>query len=99
MERAADHGDTAAFLEADDEFHATLSRVATLPTVEDFLSRLRALTRLEATGQGVGHERLKQLQDVHARIIDLLTGPTARRRALTDELARCTDLCLGERET
>lgn len=99
MERAADHEDTVALLEADDEFHAALSRAAAVPTVEDFLSRLRALTRLEVAGRGLPHERLKQLQDVHSRILDHLVNRTGRTRGLVDELDRCVDLCLDRPET
>jgi hypothetical protein len=68
-----------------------------LPIVEEFLARLRALTRLEIAGHELALEQLKELQDVHARIIDRLTETTIRRgAAVTDDLARCTDLCLAE---
>jgi GntR family transcriptional regulator, rspAB operon transcriptional repressor len=96
MQRAADHGDATAFLEADEEFHVALSEAASVPTVEDFLSRLRALARLAVAGRELGLDRLKELQEVHGRIVDLLADrATGRRRALTQELARCTELSLA----
>jgi DNA-binding GntR family transcriptional regulator len=90
MQRSAKKRDVSGFFDADDEFHAALSAAASVSTVEDFLSRLRALSRLEAMAHEFGPKRLAELHALHARIVDVLADRRAgRSRALADELDQC----------
>jgi GntR family transcriptional regulator, rspAB operon transcriptional repressor len=92
MTRAAVHGDAAGFLEADDEFHAALSRASAMTTVEEFLARLRSLSRLAAMTGEPQQALLAEVGAAHERIIDLLAARGPRRgRQLATELGRCAD--------
>ena len=97
MGRAASRGDTAAFLEADDEFHHVLSKSAGATTVEDFLSRLRSLMRLEAMARSLRSDHMAELEKTHERVVDLLTGrDSGRGRAIAAELARCAESVIAD---
>lgn len=94
MARAIRHKDLQSFLDADDEFHSAIASTAEMPTVEEFLARLRALTRLAAVPlagwAGV------DLPGLHGEVIDVLAKNTGlRARPLTALLARCTDVLTG----
>lgn len=91
MARALRRDDLQAFLDADDDFHALLSSAARMPTIEELLARLRALSRLAAspgtTSKGA------ELLRVHTRVIELLARQRGQRaRPATALLARCMEL-------
>jgi DNA-binding GntR family transcriptional regulator len=91
MTRAVRKSDLHAFLDADDEFHTAISSAADMPTIEEFLSRLRALTRLAASPTAVAGD--SDLPDLHGEVVRLLASETGRRsRPAAALLSQCTEL-------
>jgi DNA-binding GntR family transcriptional regulator len=94
MSRAAQHHDLQAFLDADDEFHSTISSTAGMPTIEEFLSRLRALTRLAAAPCALSGG--VDLPGLHGDVVELLAkGSGQRARPAAALLARCTETVMS----
>lgn len=91
MDRAVQRADLQAFLDVDDEFHSTIASSADMPTVEEFLSRLRALTRLAASPRALAGSN--DPVGLHRDVIAVLaseSGPRSRPAAAL--LAQCTEL-------
>lgn len=106
IERAFDRGDTAAVLEGDRLFHATLVAATASPRLQRFYGQLQQEQRLAlALAEGASRE-LGRTADDHRRLLDALHGSpeearaelTAHLDAGTAELQRLLDLLAQRRQ-
>jgi DNA-binding GntR family transcriptional regulator len=94
MDRAVRRGDLQAFLDADDEFHAALSASAAMPTIDEFLARLRALSRIATVPDALSGDC--DLVALHRDIVAILAQEGGQRaRPAAALLARCTEVLVG----
>ena len=93
--RAVRAGDTARFLELDDEFHIRIASESKLPLTTEFLAQLRGYVRLAlaADTQAVEWDAMAAVEE-HEAIIEALEhrDPDAAEASLASQLARTRDV-------
>ncbi|MFE3177735.1 GntR family transcriptional regulator [Amycolatopsis sp. NPDC059090] len=109
IEHAFDHGDTAAALDGDRLFHATLVTATRSPRLCRFHAQLQQEQRLALALAERSRRELGRTEDDHRRLLDALHGSpkqastelTGHLRAGAAELRRLLDLLAhqSERET
>lgn len=106
IERAFDHGDTAAVLDADRLFHATLVAATGSPRLQRFHRQLQQEQRLALALSERSSRELGRTADDHRQLLDALRGTpeqaraevTAHLAAGADELRRLVDLLARRKE-
>jgi DNA-binding GntR family transcriptional regulator len=106
IERAFGHGDTAAVLDGDRLFHATLVAATGSPRLRRFYGQLQQEQRLALALSERSHRELGRTADDHRQLLDALHGsPEQARAELTAhlqvgaaELQRLLDLLAQRKE-
>jgi DNA-binding GntR family transcriptional regulator len=86
--RRAEAGDSAEFLELDEQFHKSLADLAQLPTLSRFLDQLGPFVRLVRIQEETPPAHMLALVTEHRRILDLLRSgdPGQLQRALDQHI-------------